>query len=63
MFVVVSVDVMDISGEQQFDVEHTVFKRRVDQFGRPVSLNDERENSTMRSLPFTLHIDAFSLRN
>eukprot|EP00700_Malawimonas_jakobiformis_P000921 EC719857.1.p2 GENE.EC719857.1~~EC719857.1.p2 ORF type:complete len:99 (+),score=18.04 EC719857.1:77-373(+) len=40
---VVSVDVMDIIGEQQFDVEHTVLKRRLDQNGRVIPANEERE--------------------
>ena len=38
---------MDIIGEQQFDVEHTVLKRRLDINGRLVAANEERETRTL----------------
>lgn len=32
-FLVLSVDAMDISGEHQLDVDHNIFKKRLDQYG------------------------------
>jgi len=32
-----SVDAMDISGEHQLDVDHNIFKKRLDKFGLPLS--------------------------
>jgi hypothetical protein len=34
---VISLDVMDVSGEQELDVSHNVFKRRLDSKGEPIS--------------------------
>ena len=40
---VVSLDVMDVSGEQHLDVEHDVFKRRLDPGGAPLSVGKKED--------------------
>eukprot|EP00047_Mylnosiga_fluctuans_P011784 m.22809 g.22809 ORF g.22809 m.22809 type:complete len:437 (-) comp3803_c0_seq1:132-1442(-) len=37
-----SIDVMDISGEQQLDVDHNLFKQRLDRFGNPIHEGEEK---------------------
>lgn len=37
-----SIDAMDVAGEQQLDVEHNLFKKRLDKDGVPVSSEAER---------------------
>uniref|UniRef100_A0AAA9TVU3 Endoplasmic reticulum-Golgi intermediate compartment protein n=1 Tax=Bos taurus TaxID=9913 RepID=A0AAA9TVU3_BOVIN len=37
-----SIDAMDVAGEQQLDVEHNLFKKRLDKDGFPVSSEAER---------------------
>ncbi|EHB05461.1 Endoplasmic reticulum-Golgi intermediate compartment protein 3 [Heterocephalus glaber] len=37
-----SIDAMDVAGEQQLDVEHNLFKKRLDKDGIPVSSEAER---------------------
>ncbi|KAH0515645.1 Endoplasmic reticulum-Golgi intermediate compartment protein 3 [Microtus ochrogaster] len=37
-----SIDAMDVAGEQQLDVEHNLFKKRLDKDGSPVSSEAER---------------------
>ena len=38
---VVSLDVMDVSGEQELDVSHDVFKRRLDRRGKPIAAGEK----------------------
>lgn len=41
--VYLSIDAMDVSGEQQIDVDHNMFKKRIDEFGTPIEDNAEKE--------------------
>ena len=43
MFVVLSVDAMDVSGEQQIDVDHNIFKQRLDEKGDIIQDKPEKE--------------------
>ena len=38
---VVSLDVMDVSGEQELDVSHDIFKRRLDRRGKPIATGEK----------------------
>ncbi|XP_030829570.1 endoplasmic reticulum-Golgi intermediate compartment protein 3 [Strongylocentrotus purpuratus] len=38
-----SIDAMDISGEQQLDVDHNIYKRRIDKTGTPISEPEKEE--------------------
>ena len=40
----VSVDAMDVSGEQQIDVDHNIFKQRLDSNGELVLATPEKES-------------------
>ncbi|XP_078382072.1 endoplasmic reticulum-Golgi intermediate compartment protein 3-like isoform X2 [Oculina patagonica] len=40
--VYLSIDAMDVSGEQQIDVMHSIFKKRVDLDGKPIDENGEK---------------------
>lgn len=37
-----SIDAMDVAGEQQLDVEHNLFKQRLDKDLKPVTLEAEK---------------------
>lgn len=37
-----SIDAMDVAGEQQLDVEHNLFKQRLDKDGKSVSAEAEK---------------------
>ena len=38
-----SIDAMDVSGEQQPDIEHNIFKKRIDEHGKPVEEAEKHE--------------------
>ncbi|XP_029772338.1 endoplasmic reticulum-Golgi intermediate compartment protein 3 isoform X2 [Suricata suricatta] len=42
-----SIDAMDVAGEQQLDVEHNLFKQRLDKDGIPVSSEAERHEASL----------------
>ena len=42
-FTVLSLDAMDVSGEQQIDVDHNIFKQRLDMEGNEVKETPEKE--------------------
>lgn len=44
-YLVMSVDVMDIAGDQQLDIEHQVFKKRLGSDGRPISPSGYQDRS------------------
>jgi hypothetical protein len=46
---------MDVTGDLQFDIEHTVFKRRMGQSGKIIHALEEKETSTWR-IAFSLVI-------
>lgn len=39
-----SIDAMDVSGEQQTDLEHNIFKKRFDENGKPVETDARKED-------------------
>jgi hypothetical protein len=45
---VVSLDAMDVSGEQHLDVAHNIFKRRIDEGGVPVATAGPRRRCPPR---------------
>lgn len=46
-FVVLSIDAMDVSGEQQLDVEHNVYKQRLNLTGAVIADSPEKESQLM----------------
>ena len=44
-FAVLSLDAMDVSGEQQIDVDHDLFKERLDKNGNKVEDKPEKQGT------------------
>jgi len=42
--VVISIDAMDVSGEQQIDVDHNIYKQRLNLSGEIISDAPEKES-------------------
>lgn len=45
MFLVLSLDAMDTTGEQHLQIEHNIFKRRLDLDGKPIE--DPQKTGTL----------------
>ena len=41
---VLSIDAMDVSGEQQIDVDHNILKQRLDLLGLPITESPVKES-------------------
>jgi len=48
-----SIDAMDVSGEQQPDLEHNVFKKRIDEHGKPVKEAEKQELGDKKDISLT----------
>ncbi|XP_031498595.1 uncharacterized protein LOC116263128 [Nymphaea colorata] len=52
---VVSLDAMDISGEQHFDIRHDIFKKRIDQHGNVIGTRSDGIGSPKIEKPLQRH--------
>lgn len=63
ILVVLSVDAMDVSGEQHLDVEHNIFKQRLNQSGFVISNVPEKEGEFALSCSWICLINVYKTIN
>lgn len=50
---VLSVDAMDVSGEQQINLDHNIYKRRLDEHGKPLEKPEKESKYILLTYLYT----------
>lgn len=50
MWIVLSIDAMDVSGEQQINLDHNIYKRRLDELGKPLEKPEKERKYIVKLL-------------